>query len=121
MGFLNNILDRFKNAEVEIAPNKKLKTLSAGFKEVFDLTLVFYKGRKIAEGDLTLAKLDQKTSKTVLRKSDEAMKIKASMTVGDVEKMFEDTFGTVVQIKDKEGKKMVPNEITLGQAARGEY
>lgn len=27
----------------------------------------------------------------------------------------------LVQIKDKEGKKLVPNEIIIGQAARGEY
>ena len=90
MGILNNIKDRFNNAEFTVAPNKKLKTISAEFKKNFDCTLVFYKGAMIADGDMTLAELDQ-------------------------------TFGVTVQIKDKAGKECVPNNITIGQAARGEY
>jgi hypothetical protein len=43
------------------------------------------------------------------------------MKVGDAEKLFDSQFGITVQIKDKTGKKLVPNEITIGQAARGEY
>jgi hypothetical protein len=43
------------------------------------------------------------------------------MKVGDAEKLFDTNFGVTVQIKDAEGKKLVPNEITIGQAARGEY
>jgi hypothetical protein len=35
--------------------------------------------------------------------------------------MFDETFGVTVQIKDKTGKILVPNEITIGKAARGEY
>ena len=49
------------------------------------------------------------------------MKIKASMKVGDAEKLFDANFGVTVQIKDAAGTKLVPNGITLGQAARGEY
>ena len=41
MGLINNILDRFKNAEFTVAPQKKLKTISADFKKAFELTLVF--------------------------------------------------------------------------------
>ena len=44
MGILNNLMDRFKNAEFTVAPQKKLKTISADFKKAFELTLVFYKG-----------------------------------------------------------------------------
>lgn len=120
MGILNNIMDRFKNAEFTVAPQKKLKTISAEFKEAFGLTLVFYKGAKIADGDMTLAALNNKTAKTVNAKAD-GLKIKASMKVGDAEKLFDEQFGVTVQIKDTEGKKLVPNEITIGQAARGEY
>jgi hypothetical protein len=120
MGILNNIMDRFKNAEFTVAPQKKLKTISAEFKEAFGLTLVFYKGAKIADGDMTLAALNTKTAKTVNTKAD-GLKIKASMKVGDAEKLFDEQFGVTVQIKDAEGKKLVPNEITIGQAARGEY
>ena len=120
MGILNNLMDRFKNAEFTVAPQKKLKTISADFKKAFELTLVFYKGAQIADGDLTLAALNKKTTKDVNAKAD-GLKIKASMKVGDAEKLFDTNFGVTVQIKDKTGAKLIPNEITIGQAARGEY
>ncbi len=57
-----------------------------------------------------------------MRKSSvEALKIKGSTKVGDAERLFDETFGVTVQIKDKTGKILVPNEITIGKAARGEY
>ena len=120
MGILNNLMERFKNAEFTVAPQKKLKTISADFKKAFDLTLVFYKGAAIADGDLTLAALNKKTTKEVNAKAD-GLKIKASMKVGDAEKLFDTNFGVTVQIKDAKGTKLVPNGITIGQAARGEY
>jgi hypothetical protein len=43
------------------------------------------------------------------------------MKVEEVEKLFDQQFGVTVQIKDKSGKRLVPNEITLGQATREEY
>ena len=43
------------------------------------------------------------------------------MKVGEVEKLFDNHFGVTVQIKDKAEKKLIPNEITIGQASRGEY
>ena len=120
MGILNNLMDRFKNAEFTVAPQKKLKTIAADFKKSFELTLVFYKGAAIADGDLTLAALNKKTTKEVNAKAD-GLKIKASMKVGDAEKLFDTNFGVTVQIKDAKGTKLVPNGITIGQAARGEY
>ena len=120
MGIFNKIMDNFKKAEFTVAPNKKLKTLSSDFKNAFGVSLVFYKGKQIADGDLTLAGLNNKTSKDVKSTAD-GLKIKASMKVGDAEKLFDQQFGVTVQIKDAEGKKLVPNEITIGQAARGEY
>ena len=120
MGILNNLMDRFKNAEFTVAPQKKLKTISADFKKAFELTLVFYKGAAIADGDLTLAALNKKTTKEVNAKAD-GLKIKASMKVVDAEKLFDANFGVTVQIKDAKGTKLVPNDITIGQAARGEY
>ena len=120
MGLLNNLMDRFKNAEFTVAPQKKLKTISADFKKAFELTLVFYKGATIADGDLTLAALNKKTTKDVKANAD-GLKIKASMKVGDAEKLFDTNFGVTVQIKDIKGTKLVPNGITIGQAARGEY
>ena len=120
MGLLNNILDNFKNAEFTVAPNKKLKTLSADFKKAFNLSLIFYKGTQIADGELTLAALNKKTTKDVKSTAD-GLKIKASMKVGDAEKLFDTNFGVTVQIKDVKGSKLVPNGIKIGQAARGEY
>lgn len=120
MGIFNNLLDNFKNAEFTVAPQKKLKTISSEFKNSFNLTLVFYKGVQIADGELTLAALNKKTTKQVKSTAD-GLKIKASMKVGDAEKLFDQNFGVTVQIKDAAGSKLVPNEITLGQAARGEY
>ncbi|MBO5464715.1 MAG: hypothetical protein J5989_04375 [Alistipes sp.] len=120
MGLLNNLLDNFKNAEFTVAPNKKLKTLSADFKKAFNLSLVFYKGVQIADGELTLAALNKKTTKTVKSTAD-GVKIKASMKVGDAEKLFDANFGVTVQIKDVGGTILVPNDITIGQATRGEY
>lgn len=119
MGLLNNIKDRFKNAEFSVAPNKKLKTISKDFKTAFELSLVFYKGNMIAEDTLTLAALNKKTAKDVKTKSKEDLKIKASMKVGAVEDLFDQKFGVKVQIKDKAAKNLIDNDLTLGNAARG--
>ena len=120
MGLFDNLKDRFNKAEFTVAPNKKLKTISTDFEEAFDLKLVFYKGSVIADGDLTLAALNKKTTKEVNTKAD-GLNIKGSMKVGDVEKLFDTNFGVKVQVKDKKGEICVPNNITLGQAAREEY
>jgi hypothetical protein len=119
MGLFDKIKDNFTKAEFTVSPQKKLKTLSSEFENAFGTELVFYKGKQIANGDLTLKQLNDKTSKTVDTRSDDALKIKGSMKVGDAEKLFDAYFGVTVQIK-KDGK-LVPNEITIGQAARGEF
>lgn len=119
MGLFDKIKDNFTKAEFNVSPQKKLKTLSAEFETAFGVELVFYKGQKIADGDLTLKQLNDKTVKTVDTRAAEGLKIKGSMKVGDAEKLFDTHFGVTVQIK-KDGK-LVPNEITIGQAARGEF
>ncbi|MBR6063983.1 MAG: hypothetical protein IKP54_07510 [Bacteroidales bacterium] len=120
MGLINNIKDAFNKAEFSVAPNKKLKTISADFMKTFNLTLAFYKGAKLADPEMTLAALNSKTTKEINTKAD-SLKIKGSTKVGDAEKLFEQQFGVTVQIKDKAGKTCVPNDITIGQASRGEY
>ncbi len=120
MGLINNLIDTFNKAEFTVAPNKKLKTIAAEFKKSFNLTLVFYKGKHIADEEMTMTGLNDKTTKDVNTHA-AGLKIKGSTKVGDAEKMFDQQFGVTVQIKDKEGKKTVPNGITIGQAARGEY
>jgi len=121
MGFFNNLIDNFKKGEMSIAPNKKLRTISRQFKEAFNLSLIFYKGNMIADGDLTLAGLNRKTSKDVKTTSSIDVHIKASMTIEDLENLIEKEYGTKVQIKDADAKVLIPNSRTLGQAARGEY
>ena len=118
MGLLDKIKDNFTKAEFTVAPQKKLKTLSAEFQAAFGVELAFYKGKQLADGALTLNQLNDKTSQEVDTKA-EGMKIKGSMKVGDAEKLFDTNFGVTVQIK-KDGK-LVPNNITIGQAARGEF
>ena len=120
MGLLNNIKDHFVNAEFTVAPQKKVKTICKDFKEAFGCTLAIYKGTQLADPDLTLAALNKRTTKDVKTGSNEELKIKASMKVGDVEKMFDKAYGLTVQIKDPAGKACVDNKLTIGQAARGE-
>ena len=120
MGLLNSIKDHFTNAEFAVAPNKKVKTICADFNKAFGCTLAIYKGKQLADGDLTLNQLNQKTTKDVNTHAIAELKIKASMKVGDVEKLFNDLFGLTVQIKDPAGKTCVDNKLTIGQAARGE-
>ena len=117
MGLLNKIKDNFTKAEFTVAPQKKLKTISAEFENAFGVELVFYKGMQIADGGLTLKQLNDKTTKNVDTKAD-GFKIKASMKVGDAEKLFDTNFGVTVQIK-KNGK-LVPNDMTIGEAARAD-
>ena len=118
MGLLDKIKDNFTKAEFNVSPQKKLKTLSAEFEQAFGVELVFYKGKQIADGALTLKQLNDKTSKTVETKA-EGMKIKGSMKVGDAEKLFDTHFGVTVQIK--KGSKLVPNDMTIGEASRTEF
>jgi len=118
MGLFNSIKDHFNKAEFTIAPNKKLKTISKEFKESFGLSLVFYKGKMIAEDTLTLAALNNKTAKNVATASKDALKLKASMKVVDVEKLFDTLFGVTVQIKDKSGKNLIDNNLTIGEGFR---
>ena len=119
MGLLNTIKDHFTNAEFSVAPNKKVKTICADFKKAFGCTLAIYKGKQLADGDLTLNQLNQRTSKDVKTAAGE-LKLKASMKVGDAEKLFDEMYGLTVQIKDPAGKTCVDNKLTIGQASRGE-
>jgi len=120
MGLLNNLKDHFTNAEFTVAPNKKVKTVCADFKKAFGCTLAIYKGAVLADGDLTINQLNQKTTAKIDTASKAELKIKASMKVGDAEELFKKTYGLTVQIKDPKGTTCVDNKLTIGQAARGE-
>lgn len=115
---LNKLKDNFTKAEFSVAPNKKIKTIQSDFKAAFGLTLVFYKGKKIAESELTLAALAKRTTKEITTRDAENLKLKASMKVKAAEDLFNEYFGITVQIKDPSGTQLVPDEQTLGDAAR---
>lgn len=121
MGILNNIKDHFNTAEFTVSPSKKIKTICTDFKRAFGCSLCIYKGTHIADENLTINQLNEQVSAKIDVKSDKEIKIKASMKVGEAEKLFKNTYGLTVQVKNPEGTICVPNGITIGQAARGEY
>ena len=59
MGFFSNFFDRFKAADIHLAPNKKIKSIQAEFKNNFGLTLRIYKGKALADPEMTFAQLNQ--------------------------------------------------------------
>ncbi len=115
---LKKIGDNFKAADFEIKPQMKIKTLCKNFNENFGLSLRVYKGQTIADGDLTLAQLNKLSKKTELNSKAGSLKIRASMRVGDAEKIFKEHFGVNVQIADYDNKKLCDNSLTIGEASR---
>ena len=65
MGLFSNFFDRFKAADFHLAPNKKIKSIQAEFKNNFGLTLRVYKGKALADPEMTFAQLNQRTSKEI--------------------------------------------------------
>jgi hypothetical protein len=100
-------------------PNKKIKTIQSEFKENFGLTLRVYKGKQFADPELTVAALDKRTSKSISSQN-ESIKIKANMTIGEVEKLVDEHFGLTIQVANEHNTYCVNNGYTLGQASRKE-
>jgi hypothetical protein len=65
-----------------------------------------------------LAALNNKTSKEVDTSSKEGIKLKASMKIGEAEKLFDSLYGITVQIKDESAKNLIDNNLTIGNASR---
>jgi hypothetical protein len=119
MGIFSNFLDRFKSSDFEIDANQKIKTIQADFKSNFGLTLRVYKGKALADGDLTFAQLNQRTSKDVNWNADE-LRIRANMTIKQVEELIDSNFGLTVQVANEHDTYCVGNHYTIGQASRKE-
>ncbi len=115
MGFLGKIMDNFKAADFDITPSMKVKSLQTEFKKNFGVTLRVYNGVKFADGDKTLGSFKSTNTNAA------GFKIKAKMTVDQVEDLFSSNFGLKVQVADKDDSHLLPNSITLGEGARGEY
>jgi hypothetical protein len=119
MKILNQIKDTFTTTEFEVESSMKVSELSKKFKNKFGLSLRIYKGKKIADdGRMTLNTLNQRTTQTNVVFDSTKLKIKASQKVLEVENMFLNFLGIVVQIADAENKKLVDNDLTLGDAKR---
>lgn len=119
MGLFSNFFDRFKSADFDIQPNQKVKTVQADFKENFGLTLRVYKGKTLADSNLTFAQLNQRTSKDVNWNAED-LKIRANMTIKQVEEMIDNHFGLTVQVANEYDTYCVGNHYTIGQASRKE-
>ncbi len=119
MGIFSNFFDRFKAADFEISHNKKLKTVQEEFMRNFGLSLRVYKGKMLADPDLTFAQLNQRTSKKIQANMDN-LEIKANMVIGDFEKLIDEHFGLTVQVANEFNTYCVGNSYTIGQAARKE-
>lgn len=119
MGFFSNLFDRFKAKDFSLAPNKKIKTIQREFSENFGLQLRLYKGKQLADPELTLAQLNSKTSKKINTKAED-LDIKVSMTIADFEKLIDEHFGLTVQVANEHNTYCINNNYTLGQASRKE-
>ena len=119
MKIFNQIKDSFTSSEFEVESTMKVTDLTKQFKNKFGLSLRVYKGKKLADdGRMTLKTLDQRTTKTSVNFDSSKMKIKATQKVLEVENLFLENFGIVVQIADVENKKLLADDITLGDAKR---
>ena len=119
MKIFNQIKDAFTSTEFEVEITMKVTDLTKQFKNKFGLSLRVYKGKKLADdGRMTLKTLDQRTTQTSVNFDSSKMKIKATQKVLEVENLFLENFGIVVQIADLENKKLLADDITLGDAKR---
>ena len=119
MKIFNQLKDSFTSSEFEVESTMKVTDLTKQFKNKFGLSLRVYKGKKLADdGRMTLKTLDQRTTQTSVNFDSSKMKIKATQKVLEVENLFLENFGIVVQIADVENKKLLADDITLGDAKR---
>lgn len=115
----NKIKDAFTSADFNVEGTMKVNDLCKNFKNNFGLALRVYKGKQIAsDGRMTLNSLDQRTTQTSVKFDTGKLTIKANMKIGDVEQLFSEHFGITVQIADIENKKLLSDDITLGEAKR---
>lgn len=115
----NEIKDAFISADFAIESSMKVNELCKKFKENFGVSLRVYKGKQLAfDGRMTLKSLDERTTKTSINFDSESLKIRANMKISDVKTLFLNQFGIVIQVADIENKKIIADNLTLGEAKR---
>ncbi len=117
---INNVLDSFKAADFEVKSTMKVNALCVTFKKNFGLSLRIYKGKQLADGRMTLATLDQRTTTLTVKTGSMPLTVKANQKVGQVEDLFKKQFGIAVQIANYEDTKLCDNDLTLGEARRAD-
>ena len=119
MKILNQIKDSFTSTDFEVEITMKVTDLTKQFKNKFGLSLRVYKGKKLADdGRMTLKTLDERTTQTSVNFDSNKLKIKATNKIGEDEQLFLNHFGITVQIADIENKKLLDDNLTLGEAKR---
>ncbi|WP_291098665.1 MULTISPECIES: hypothetical protein [unclassified Flavobacterium] len=119
MKIINKLKDALTSADFEVESTMKVNDLCKQFKNKFGLSLRIYKGKKLADdGRMTLKTLDQRTTQTSVNFDSSKLKIKANQKILEVETSFLENFGIVVQIADIENKKLLADDLTLGDAKR---
>lgn len=117
---INNVLDSFKAADFDVSRTMKVNALCVAFKKNFGLSLRIYKGKQLADGRMTLATLDQRTTTLSVKTGALPITVRANQKVGDVEELFKNQFGIAVQIANYENTKLCDNNLTLGEARRAD-
>jgi len=110
----NKFFDRFKAGDFEPTSSMLVVELQRKFFDNFGLVLRVYKGKHLAEEKLMLSQVAN------MEAAAEKLKIKASMTIGEVEEAFKATFNITVQISNEYETYLINNKYTIGQAMRKE-
>jgi hypothetical protein len=97
----------------------KIKSIQSEFKNNFGLTLRVYKGKVLADPEITFAQLNKLTSKDIKTNSTDLV-IKANMIISEFEELVNNHFGISVQVANEFDTYNLNNKYTLGQASRRE-
>lgn len=96
--------------ELAISGRMTVKTLKKQFLEEFGATLRVYQGKKFADENATLASIRTNDSKGG------ELKCGGNMQIGNFEKKIKELYGIIVQVADKENKRLINDKITLAKA-----
>lgn len=111
----NQFFDRFKASDFEPTSSMLIVELQRKFFDNFGLVLRVYKGKQLADEKLMLSQVANLDGVAAAK-----LKIKATMTVGEVEEAFKATFNITVQISNEYETYLINNKYTIGQAMRKE-
>ena len=113
---INIVKDNFKAADFDISSQMMVKTLQKDFKQNFGLSLRIYEvGTGFAPPDKRIGNINQVNTKA------DGFKIKATWKAKEVNQKFLEVFNLKVRVSDLEDDHLIPEDLTLGAAARGEY